>query len=77
MFRLEGTGANARLTKVAEAPVGHWSQGIAFSADGRTILVDNMVEKELQVFTFDLFGLHDAGRIALRGGPVAIRTAGQ
>src|SRR5438034_5069512 len=35
-----------KLTKVAEAPIGHWSQGAAFSPDGRTILVGNMVEKE-------------------------------
>ena len=40
-----------RLTVVdlrATPPVGRWSQGIAFSADSRTILVQNhMVEKEI------------------------------
>src|SRR6266699_3059110 len=42
-----------KLTKVAEAPIGHWSQGAAFSPDGKTILVGNMVEKDVQVFSFD------------------------
>lgn len=65
----------AKLTKVAEAPIGHWSQGVAFGRDGRTILVGNMVEKDLQSFQFDGDTLKEGPRIELRGGPVAIRTA--
>src|SRR5690348_16129058 len=34
------------LSRVAEAPIGHWSQGAAWSADGKTLLVGNMVEKD-------------------------------
>src|SRR5262249_10490371 len=41
------------LHKLAEAPVGAWSQGIAFSKDGRTILVQNMVEKSISVFRWE------------------------
>jgi len=67
--------ANMRLTKVAEAPIGHWSQGAAFSPDGRTILVGNMVEKDVQVFTFDGRALKEVGRIKVNGGPAAVRTA--
>ena len=67
--------ANMRLTKVAEAPIGHWSQGAAFSPDGRTILVGNMVEKDVQVFTFDGRALKEIGRIKVNGGPAAVRTA--
>ena len=67
--------ANMRLTKVAEAPIGHWSQGAAFSPDGRTILVGNMVEKDVQVFTFDGRALKEVGRIKVHGGPAAVRTA--
>ena len=45
LYRVDGT----RLTKLAEAPIGHWSQGVAFAPDNRTILVGNMVEKDVQV----------------------------
>jgi DNA-binding beta-propeller fold protein YncE len=67
--------ANMRLTKVAEAPLGHWSQGAAFSPDGKTILVGNMVEKDVQVFAFDGRALKEVGRIKVNGGPAAVRTA--
>ena len=55
LFRADGT----KLTKVAEAPIGHWSQGVAFSTDGRIILVGNMVEKNLQIFDWN--GTHPQG----------------
>ena len=66
---------NMKLTKVAEAPIGHWSQGAAFSPDGKTILVGNMVEKDVQVFSFDGRSLKEIGRIKVNGGPAAVRTA--
>src|SRR5262249_20758067 len=44
---------NGRLSRVAEAPIGNWSQGAAFSDDGATILVGNMVQKDVQVFAWD------------------------
>lgn len=72
MFKVEKT----QLTKVAEAKLGHWTQGIAFSADGRTVVTQNMVEKNLMVFRFEGGKLTDTGqRIALKGGPASIRTA--
>jgi DNA-binding beta-propeller fold protein YncE len=72
LYRVEGT----RLVPVAAAWVGHWSQGIAFSADSRTILVQNMVEKDIQVFRWDGSTLQDTGRrIKTNGGPAGIRTA--
>lgn len=72
LFRVEGT----KLTRVAEALVGHWSQGVAFSADNHAILVTNMVEKDVQVFQWDGSSLRDTGRrIKVNGGPAAIRTA--
>jgi DNA-binding beta-propeller fold protein YncE len=64
-----------KLTKVAEAPIGHWSQGAAFSPDGKTILVGNMVEKDVQVFAFDGRALKEVARIKVNGGPAAVRTA--
>jgi DNA-binding beta-propeller fold protein YncE len=64
------------LARVAEAPIGRWSQGAAFSPDGKTILVGNMVEKDYWVFSWDGQTLRDTGqRVRVNGGPVAIRTA--
>ncbi|MGQ0665063.1 MAG: YncE family protein [Pseudomonadota bacterium] len=72
LFRVDGT----RLIRHAEAPLGHWSQGVAFSADSRTILVQNMVEKDIQVFRAEGGTLRDTGqRIKVNGGPAGIRTA--
>lgn len=74
LYRVDGT----RLVPLAAAWIGQWSQGIAFSADSRTILVQNMVEKEIQVFRWDGTTLQDSGqRIKTNGGPAAIRTAGR
>jgi DNA-binding beta-propeller fold protein YncE len=64
------------LARVAEAPIGHWSQGAMFTPDGKTILVGNMVEKDYWVFSWDGSTLKDTGqRVKMNGGPVAIRTA--
>ena len=41
------------LQKAASAPVGPWSEGIAFSRDGRTILVQSMADREINVFRWD------------------------
>lgn len=72
MLRIE----NGRLREVARAPVGDWAQGVAFSRDGRTILVQNMADRNISVFRFEEGRLRDTGqRIAVNGGPAAIRTA--
>ena len=65
-----------KLTRVSEAPIGTWSQGAAFSRDGKTVAVQNMVEKNIQVFHNDNGKLTDTGqKIAIEGGPAAIRTS--
>jgi DNA-binding beta-propeller fold protein YncE len=72
LVRVSGT----TLARVAEAPIGHWSQGVAFSPDGKLILVGNMVEKDYWVFNWDGSTLHDTTqRVKVNGGPAAIRTA--
>jgi DNA-binding beta-propeller fold protein YncE len=67
--------AGKSLRKVAEAPIGHWSQGVLFTPDNKTILVGNMVEKNLQVFRFDGSKLRETGKVGVKGGPVAVRLA--
>ena len=72
LYRVDGF----KLTKIAQAPIGRWSQGIAFSRDGATILVQNMLERDIQVLHFDGTQLSDTGqRIKLSGGGAALRTA--
>ena len=65
-----------RLTKVSEARIGRWSQGMAFSGDSKTLLVQNMVEKNIQVFRIEGDELRETlHQIPLKGGGAAIRTA--
>jgi DNA-binding beta-propeller fold protein YncE len=71
MLKVSGSS----ITKVAEAPIGHWSQGAAFSSDGKTVLVGNMVEKDVQVFAWDGQSLRETARIKVNGGSAALRTA--
>ncbi len=66
---------DGKLRPVAEAPIGRWSQGIAFSRDGRTVLVQNMVEKNIMVFGWDGSALAARGALALGTGPASIMTA--
>jgi DNA-binding beta-propeller fold protein YncE len=64
------------LARVAEASIGRWSQGAAFSADSKTILVGNMIEKDYWVLQWDGKALRDTGqRVKMNGGPAGIRTA--
>jgi len=72
ILRIEG----GRLRRITQAPIGAWAQGVAFSRDGRTIVVQNMVDRNLAVFRFDGARLTDTRqRIPVGGGPAAIRTA--
>jgi len=64
-----------RLTPVIEAPIGRWSQGLAFSRDGRTVLVQNMVERSIMVFRWDGVKLWAGAPLDIGAGPAAIATA--
>ncbi|MGG5808129.1 lactonase family protein [Falsiroseomonas sp. CW058] len=72
-FRVEGM----RLAPAGEGRIGSWSQGAAFSPDGRTLFVTNMVEHNMQAFAVAPDGaLSERGpAVALPGGGAAIRTA--
>jgi DNA-binding beta-propeller fold protein YncE len=68
--------AGKTLQKFGELPIGSWSQGVAFAPDGLTVLVQNMVQKDIQVLRIDGMRLVDTGqRIPLKGGGAALRTA--
>jgi DNA-binding beta-propeller fold protein YncE len=72
LFKFDGD----KLTKVSEAPIGAWSQGAAFSRDGKTLAVQNMIQKNIQVFRNDDGKLTDTGqKIDVGGGAAAIRSS--
>lgn len=65
-----------KLVYTSQVSSGVWTQGIAFSGDSRTLLVENKEQKELQVLRIVGDKLVDTGqRIALKVGPVGIATA--
>ena len=66
---------DGRLHQVAEAPIGGWSQGIAFARDGRTLLVQNMVQRTIGVFGWDGKALTPKGQLDIGSGPAAIMTS--
>jgi len=71
ILRLSGS----RLTPVAEARVGPWCQGVAWSNDERTVVIQCMVEQQIDVFEFDGKTLTRKPAIKVSGGPASIRTA--
>jgi hypothetical protein len=71
LFSVDG----GKIAKVSEAPIGAWSQGAAFSRDGKTVVVQNMVQHNLMVFRNDGGELSNTGQaIDEVGGPAAIRA---
>jgi DNA-binding beta-propeller fold protein YncE len=70
VFAVEGHS----LRKLADAPVGRWSQGVGFSKDGRTILVGSMIDRGLDLFRWEDGKLIPGGKLDLGAGPAAIRT---
>ena len=63
------------LALVAETQIGHWCQGVAWSADSRTVLAQCVVEREIRTFGFDGRRLSAGPSIKVGGGPSGIRTA--
>ncbi|MDB5440321.1 MAG: lactonase, 7-bladed beta-propeller family protein, partial [Caulobacteraceae bacterium] len=71
LFSLGATGA----TKVSDLPGGEASQGVVFSKDSRTVIVQFNVEKQLAIFRIQNGKLTDSGqRLKLDAGPVSIRS---
>ena len=72
LYSLKG----GKATKVAEAPSGKNPQGVTFTPDGKHIIVQNYVEKELAVYRVSGAALKDTGvRVKVGGHPAAIRIA--
>ena len=70
MLAVEGS----KLRRTADARIGHWSQGIAFARDGKTVLVQNMVERTIAVFGWDGSRLAEKPPLQFENGPAAITT---
>jgi hypothetical protein len=71
IYRIAGTD----LVPVTEAKIGHWCQGIVWSKDSKTVLVQCMVENEIAAFAFDGKTLTKSTPIAMKVSPAGIRTA--
>jgi DNA-binding beta-propeller fold protein YncE len=67
--------ANNRMKPVAEAKTGRWSQGVAFSKDGHTIMVESMIDHGLDVFRWNGTTLTPGPTVDVKGGAAAIRTS--
>ncbi len=67
---------DGKANKVGEAATGHNAQGVTFTPDGRYVVVQNYVEKELAFYRVTGSGLEDTGhRIPVPGHPAGIRIA--
>jgi DNA-binding beta-propeller fold protein YncE len=64
------------LMKLAEVEIGAWPQGVVWSADGKTLLAQSMVDNALAVVSFDGKTLKVTGDLKVSGGPDGIHTAG-
>jgi DNA-binding beta-propeller fold protein YncE len=57
------------LRKVAEVPVGAWAEATAFSRDGKTVFIQSMQDRKIEVFRWD-------GKTLTRGKSLAVDGAG-
>lgn len=67
--------ANDRLSRVTDIPVGAWGQGVAWSRDGRTLLVQDAVEHRLASFRFDGRRLARGPTLSMPSEPAALAAA--
>jgi DNA-binding beta-propeller fold protein YncE len=66
---------DGRATKVSEVPGGEAAQGVVFTQDSKTIIVQFDVERALALYAIRDGKLVDTGeRIKLAAGPVSIRS---
>jgi DNA-binding beta-propeller fold protein YncE len=72
VFKVDG----ANLKEVAQARTGRWGQGAAWSKDGKTILLQGAISKNIEVYRFDGHSLtrDAAATLSMPGRPGAIAT---
>jgi DNA-binding beta-propeller fold protein YncE len=72
VFKVDG----ANLTQVAEVQTGRWGQGAAWSKDGKTILLQGAISKNIEVYRFDGHSLtrDTDATLSMPGRPGAIAT---
>ena len=63
--------ANNTLSLVATGQIGRWTEGIAWSRDDKTVLVQNDRDRTISVFAFDGHTLTAKPDLVPNGGPVA------
>jgi DNA-binding beta-propeller fold protein YncE len=68
---------DGKSSKVGEAPTGgHNGQGVSFTPDGKYVVVQNYVEKELVFYRVSASGIDDTGlRVPVPGHPAGLRIA--
>lgn len=71
IYSVKGTD----LRYVTQAKVGHWCQGAVFSFDNKKVAIQCMVEKTVQIFSFDGRRLKASGSVPLSGGGAGLRAA--
>ncbi|MBV8402403.1 MAG: beta-propeller fold lactonase family protein [Acetobacteraceae bacterium] len=65
----------SHLERVASAPVGGWAEGVVWSRDGKTVMVQNDLERTISVFRFDGETLTPGPTLHPSGGPVSFGEA--
>jgi DNA-binding beta-propeller fold protein YncE len=72
VYKVDG----AKLSQVAESQTGRWGQGATWSKDGKTILLQGAISKNIEVYRFDGHSLtRDANAtLSMPGRPGAIAT---
>ena len=70
ILRLDG----ASLRPVTEAHIGQWCQGVAWHPDGRSLLVQCMVERQIRTFRFDGATLTPGPSLVTSAGPAGLRA---
>ena len=64
------------LHKVAEAPIGPWAEAVAFSRDGKTVLIQSMQDRQIEVFRWNGKALTAGKSLPIQGaGPESFATA--
>lgn len=70
ILRRQGNG----LTRVADADVGVWCQGVVWSANSRKLAVQCAADEQIYVFSWAAPRLTSAGSVRTTGGPAGFRT---